>query len=136
MIDGSSSAPEVIGGVPTVARLQDVGLRYGKTVALEEIKLDVPSGCMVGLIGPDGLGKSSLLALIAGARSIQAGRVEVLGGDMADAAHRQVVGRASLTCPRAWARTSLRPSRCSRTSTSSAACSGTAAPSARGASLT
>jgi ribosome-dependent ATPase len=47
---------------------------------------------MVGLIGPDGVGKSSLLALIAGARAVQAGRVETLGGDMADAAHRQTVG--------------------------------------------
>jgi ribosome-dependent ATPase len=91
MIDGSSSAPGVIER-PTVARLQDVSLRYGSRIALEEIKLDIPSACMVGLIGPDGVGKSSLLALIAGARSLQAGKVEVLGGDMADAAHRQAVG--------------------------------------------
>jgi ribosome-dependent ATPase len=44
---------------------------------------------MVGLIGPDGVGKSSLLALVAGARRIQQGRVEVLGGDMADAGFRR-----------------------------------------------
>ena len=49
---------------------------------------------MVGLIGPDGVGKSSLLALVAGARKIQEGRVEVLGGDMADAGFRRE------TCPR------------------------------------
>ena len=46
---------------------------------------------MVGLIGPDGVGKSSLLGLIAGARRIQSGQVEVLDGDMADAAHRNAV---------------------------------------------
>ena len=39
---------------------------------------------MVGLIGPDGVGKSSLLALVSGARQIQSGQVEVLGGDIAD----------------------------------------------------
>jgi len=78
----------------SVARLNGVGLRYGKTVALEAIGLELPAGCMVGLIGPDGVGKSSLLALIAGARRLQAGRVEVLGGDMADARHRERV------CPR------------------------------------
>ncbi len=74
-----------------VARLRGVGQRYGKTVALEAIDLDIPSGCMVGLIGPDGVGKSSLLALLAGARVIQRGTVEVLGGDMADEAHRIAV---------------------------------------------
>ena len=68
-----------------VARLNAVGLSYGKTVALEAVTLDMPAGCMVGLIGPDGVGKSSLLSLIAGARVIQTGQVEVLGGDMADA---------------------------------------------------
>ena len=68
-----------------VARLTDVSLRYGKTHALDAITLDLPAGCMVGLIGPDGVGKSSLLSLIAGARRIQQGHVEVLGGDMADA---------------------------------------------------
>lgn len=72
-----------------VARLENVSLAYGKTRALDAVTLDIPSGCMVGLIGPDGVGKSSLLSLIAGARTIQTGHVQVLDGDMADAAHRQ-----------------------------------------------
>ena len=49
---------------------------------------------MVGLIGPDGVGKSTLMGLIAGSKRIQAGEVRVLGGDMNDAAHREAV------CPR------------------------------------
>jgi ribosome-dependent ATPase len=65
-----------------VARLTDVSLRYGNTHALDGITLDLPAGCMVGLIGPDGVGKSSMLALIAGARRIREGRVKVLGGDI------------------------------------------------------
>ncbi|MGE3295514.1 MAG: ATP-binding cassette domain-containing protein, partial [Geminicoccaceae bacterium] len=79
------------GGSAPVARLRDIGLRYGKTIALDGVGLDIPAGCMVGLIGPDGVGKSSLLSLIAGAREVQAGRVEVLGGDMAEARHRETV---------------------------------------------
>jgi len=75
-----------------VATLRDVGLRYRKTRALEAVSLDIPAGCMAGLIGPDGVGKSSLLSLIAGARAVQTGRVTVLGGDMAAARHRQEVG--------------------------------------------
>jgi len=74
-----------------VARLIDLSLRYGKTRSLDAISLDLPAGCMVGLIGPDGVGKSSLLSLIAGARRVQEGRIEVLGGDMTDAGHRQTV---------------------------------------------
>ncbi|MBA8843055.1 ribosome-dependent ATPase [Ochrobactrum sp. RH1CCR137] len=72
-----------------VVRAQDVGLSYGKTRALREINLDVPAGCMVGLIGPDGVGKSSLLSLIAGARTVREGHIEVLGGDISDKRHLQ-----------------------------------------------
>ncbi|MBK1716946.1 ribosome-associated ATPase/putative transporter RbbA [Thiocystis violacea] len=77
-----------------VASLTDVSLRYGKVVALDAIALDIPAGRMVGLLGPDGVGKSSLLALLSGARAIQEGRVQALGGDMASARHR------SRVCPR------------------------------------
>ncbi|RPJ06633.1 MAG: ABC transporter ATP-binding protein, partial [Deltaproteobacteria bacterium] len=49
---------------------------------------------MVGFIGPDGVGKSSLLGLIAGVRKIQGGMLEVLGGDMRGSRHRTAV------CPR------------------------------------
>ncbi len=79
---------------PPVASLQNVGLRFGTKQALRDVCLDVPAGCMVGLIGPDGVGKSSLLSLMAGARAVQQGRVQVLGGDMADRTHR------AAACPR------------------------------------
>ncbi|NLB58405.1 MAG: ribosome-associated ATPase/putative transporter RbbA [Gammaproteobacteria bacterium] len=75
-----------------VARLRGVRLQYGKVAALAGIDLEIPAGRMVGLIGPDGVGKSSLLALVAGARVIQQGSVEVLGGDMGQRAHRSRVG--------------------------------------------
>jgi ribosome-dependent ATPase len=74
-----------------VARLAGVGLHYGKIVALDGITLDIPAGRMVGLIGPDAVGKSSLLSLLAGARAVQQGRVEALGGDMASTRHRESV---------------------------------------------
>jgi ribosome-dependent ATPase len=71
-----------------VARIGHLEHRYGATTALADIDLDVPAGRTVGLIGPDGVGKSSLLSIIAGARTIQSGRVFVLGGDMKDRRHR------------------------------------------------
>ena len=78
----------------TVARLDSVSLVYGKTRALDGISLEIPANRMVGLIGPDGVGKSSLLALVAGARQLQEGSVHVLDGDMASRHHRRDV------CPR------------------------------------
>ncbi len=65
-----------------VAHLSQVSLHYGRVAALDRVDLELPGGCMVGLIGPDGVGKSSLLALVSGARKIQTGGVEVLGGDI------------------------------------------------------
>ena len=82
---------------PPVALLEHVGQRFGTTVALRDITLSIPARQMVGLIGPDGVGKSSLLSLISGARVIEQGNVMVLGGDMRDARHRRDV------CPKiAW----------------------------------
>lgn len=78
----------------TVARVVGLSQRYGDTLALDRLSLDVPAACMVGLIGPDGVGKSSLLSLLAGARVIQEGHIEVLGGDMAEKSHRDQI------CPR------------------------------------
>ncbi|HAQ25221.1 MAG TPA: multidrug ABC transporter ATP-binding protein, partial [Pseudomonas sp.] len=77
-----------------VVHVSELTLRYGATCALDDVSLEIPANHMVGLIGPDGVGKSSLLALIAGARRIQQGQVRVLDGDMADKRHRRRV------CPR------------------------------------
>lgn len=77
-----------------VARLTGVSLRYGKTQALRDVTLDIPAGVMVGLIGPDGVGKSSLLSLVSGVHAMQRGEVEVLGGNIASRRHRDSL------CPR------------------------------------
>ena len=63
--------------------------RYGLTVALDDVTLEIPARCMVGLIGPDGVGKSTLLALISGVRRIQEGEVVALDGDMRDGERRR-----------------------------------------------
>ena len=89
--DKSSAVPA--SGAPVVS-VKEVTHRYGGTLALDGISLDVPSGRMVGIIGPDGVGKSTLMALIAGSKQIQQGKVIVLNGDMASARHRREA------CPR------------------------------------
>ena len=74
-----------------VVNVSNVTLHYKKTCALNDVSIAIPPRCMVGLIGPDGVGKSSLLSLIAGAQVIQEGLVYVLDGDMKDKTHRQNV---------------------------------------------
>ncbi len=81
----------LVAATPPVARIRGVRLIYGKTIALDAVTLDIPAGRMVGVIGPDGVGKSSLLGLISGARALQTGQTEVLGGDMRSASHRRSI---------------------------------------------
>src|SRR5512138_946664 len=92
-MNGHGSVTPAQGDSPVV-RVSGVSLHYGKVHALDAITLDLPAGRIIGFIGPDGVGKSSLFSLIAGARKIQSGTVEVLGGNMASARHRSQV------CPR------------------------------------
>lgn len=77
-----------------VISIEDVTHRYGRVVALDHLSLEIPSGLMVGVIGPDGVGKSTLLALTAGSKRLQQGKVTVLGGDIASVRHRRAA------CPR------------------------------------
>ena len=81
-------------GASPAVRLAGISYRYGKTLALDGIDLDVAAGCMAGLIGPDGVGKSTLLALVSGAQKIREGDIAVLGGDMRSGKHRNAI------CPR------------------------------------
>ena len=82
-------------GAPApVARVAGLALRYKTVAALDGVDLVLPAGGITGLIGPGGVGKTSLLAVLAGARRIQRGQVEVLGGDMRSGAFRARV------CPR------------------------------------
>lgn len=62
----------------------------GKT-ALDNITLSLPQGASIGMIGPDGVGKSTLLALIAGVKTIQKGSVRVLGADPARRREREAL---------------------------------------------
>src|SRR6516225_4009546 len=86
--------PAVSSGAAPVVKVEGVTHRYGKTHALDNLSLDVPPGLMVGVIGPDGVGKSTLLGIMAGSKKLQQGKMTVLDGDIGDIRHRRAV------CPR------------------------------------
>ncbi len=102
---GLTLQPDLTGG-PIVARVSHLSHHYKKVAALDDVSLAIPAGIMAGFIGPDGVGKSSLLAVIAGARRVETGEAEVLVGDMRSKAHRMPFARASPTCHKASAKTS------------------------------
>lgn len=87
----AATTPAVTAAEP-IARLDHVSHRFGKVTALNDVSLALPGGRMVGLIGPDGVGKSTLMGLVAGAKLLQEGQIRALGGDMADPRHRATVG--------------------------------------------
>src|SRR5215470_7287440 len=74
-----------------VVELTNINQHYGKAVALDNVSLQIPAGKMIGLIGPDGVGKSTLLGIASGVRRLQSGHAQVLGGNIDDAHFRNSV---------------------------------------------
>jgi ABC-2 type transport system ATP-binding protein len=56
-------------------------VRYGSTVAVDDVSLDLPTGTIYGLLGRNGSGKTSLLSALASYRRPSAGSVRVDGRD-------------------------------------------------------
>lgn len=74
-----------------VITCEGLTVHYKSTTAIADISLHIPRGATVGFIGPDGVGKSTLLSLIAGERALQQGTLNVLDGDMRERAHREAI---------------------------------------------
>src|SRR5437660_7446093 len=86
MVEATSSAPAV--------RVEGVIKRFGPTVALSGVDLQVPEGAVFGLLGPNGAGKTTLVRILATLLTPEGGRGEVLGHDVAGepAAVRELLG--------------------------------------------
>jgi len=76
-----------------VVELSGIRHAYRRTTALDDIDLCLPVGALTGLIGPDGVGKSTLLGLVAGVRRLQQGQVKVFGIDLGAARRHDAVMR-------------------------------------------
>lgn len=84
-------SPDAAPAAPIAVRITGLSHHHGEALALDNLSLTLPAACTIGLVGPDGVGKSTLLALIAGIKRLQRGQVNVLGLDVS-----QANGRARL----------------------------------------
>lgn len=76
--------PRLVAGADGPAAVSCRGLvkRYGQTVAVAGLSLDVPRGSFFGLVGPNGAGKTTTLSMVTGLLRPDAGAVSVLGQDV------------------------------------------------------
>ncbi len=72
----------ICGDMDAIA-VEDLTKRYGETLAVDAISFRIPRGATVGLLGGNGAGKSTTIAMLLGLLIPTAGRIEVLGHDMA-----------------------------------------------------
>ncbi len=82
----SAMSPQAPRDVAVV--VQGLSHSYDNVPALDGVALRLPAGRTIGLVGPDGVGKSTLLSIVAGVRRVQQGQVQVLGLDVQSAADR------------------------------------------------
>ena len=80
---GAASIP-----VSLAARTRGLRKLYGKTVAVDNVDLDVPMGSVLGMLGPNGSGKTTTIRMLLGLVTPTAGTVELLGHRMPDGAAR------------------------------------------------
>ncbi len=63
-------------------QIQNLGMRFGGLLALEDFCLEVPEGALYGLIGPNGAGKTTVFNLISGFLQPSSGRISLDGADI------------------------------------------------------
>lgn len=93
-----------------IISVKDVLKKYSKVTVLDNISIDIQKGDIVGLIGPSGAGKTTLIKVIMGMEKADSGVVKVLNSNMpslkclknigymaqADALYEELTGRENL----------------------------------------
>lgn len=74
------------------AQLDDVTIRYGDKVVMQNLSLDIVEGAITCIIGLSGAGKSTILRLLNGLRRPDEGRVIVKGQDISNTKERDLIG--------------------------------------------
>src|SRR5688572_31326406 len=92
MAEGTQAANAARARISQGIRLEGVSKRYGDTVAVDDVSLEVRAGELLSLLGPSGCGKTTTLRMVAGFVTPDAGRIFVGPADITDVpAHRRGV---------------------------------------------
>ncbi|NIJ06046.1 ABC transporter ATP-binding protein [Frigoribacterium faeni] len=83
-LDAEAAPPAVDGERPVVLAIKGIAKRYGATVAVEGVDLEVRAGSFYGIVGPNGAGKTTTLSIVTGLLRPDEGTVSVLGSDVWD----------------------------------------------------
>ncbi|MEU9111717.1 sugar ABC transporter ATP-binding protein [Streptomyces sp. NPDC048483] len=79
MPDAHETAPPPRRGPEPLVRIRGLSKRFGGTLALDAVDLDIDSGSILALLGPNGAGKSTLIKVLAGVLHADQGEVTVAG---------------------------------------------------------
>lgn len=71
-----------------IVNVERVSHRYRDKIVLDDVNLTIASGTQTAMVGPDGVGKSTLLSLLAGVKVKQQGELRVFGKDLSHTAQR------------------------------------------------
>ena len=73
---------EVVKSQAARVALEHVSKRFGKTVAVDDVSLQIEPGSLVTLLGPSGCGKTTILRMVAGLETTTSGRVFIGDADV------------------------------------------------------
>lgn len=91
MAENENSVPDI--------EVRDLGVRYGRALALDGVSLQAAAGKVTAVIGANGAGKSTLLKAISGLVPVAEGRVFVRGEDLTNATTNTVVSHGTALVP-------------------------------------
>ncbi|MDY2941775.1 MAG: heme ABC transporter ATP-binding protein [Varibaculum sp.] len=84
-----STQPKIEDYVPALSA-QGLAFSYGEKTVLRDVSLTVSGGEVLGLLGPNGTGKSTLLSLLVGDRRADSGEIKVFGRALGEYSRREL----------------------------------------------
>jgi len=87
------AGPGIVAGAGPALAVQNLVKRFGAVAAVDDVSFDVPGGAFLSLLGPSGSGKTTVLRLLGGFETLDAGRILIDGSDIAPLPpHRRDIG--------------------------------------------